>query len=133
MYSLGIDLDTVSNVAKGINYVANCCGCCCGILRGITEFGIDRSVAAVNYYAVIDSAECKGCENCVKRCHMHAISIIDEVAVTDLSKCIGCGLCVSGCPTAAAHLELKPESEIIHPPADFAAWQHERLLRRGMM
>ena len=124
---------TVSNVAKGINYVCNCCGCCCGILRGITEFGIEKSVAAANYYVVIDTAVCKGCGNCVKRCHMHALSINDEVAEADLSKCIGCGLCVSGCPAGAAHLELKPESEIIHPPADFAAWEHERLLKRGMI
>ena len=31
---------TVSNVLKGLGYVCNCCGCCCGILRGINEWGI---------------------------------------------------------------------------------------------
>ena len=29
---------TVSNVMEGVGYVCNCCGCCCGILRGITEY-----------------------------------------------------------------------------------------------
>jgi electron transport complex protein RnfB len=28
---------TVSNVMKGLGYVCNCCGCCCGILRGIAD------------------------------------------------------------------------------------------------
>ena len=64
---------TVSNVAEGIWYVCNCCGCCCGILRGITEFGIEKSVAAANYYAVIDPGQCKACGTCVKRCQMQAI------------------------------------------------------------
>ena len=49
---------TVSNVMQGVGYVCNCCGCCCGILRGITEWGIERSVAYANYYAVIDPAFC---------------------------------------------------------------------------
>ena len=30
---------SVSNVAEGFFYVCNCCGCCCGILKGITEYG----------------------------------------------------------------------------------------------
>ena len=31
---------TVSNVASGIGYVCNCCGCCCELLRGINECGV---------------------------------------------------------------------------------------------
>ena len=49
---------TVSNVMEGVGYVCNCCGCCCGILRGITEYGIENSVAYANYYAVIDPEFC---------------------------------------------------------------------------
>ncbi len=52
---------SVRNVAKGIFYVCNCCGCCCGILRGINDFGIENSVAAANYYSVIDPEKCVGC------------------------------------------------------------------------
>jgi len=58
---------TVSNVMKGIGYICNCCGCCCGILRGITKFGIKESVAYANYYAVIDPDECLGCGVCRER------------------------------------------------------------------
>jgi ferredoxin len=123
---------TVSNIADGVFYVCNCCGCCCGILRGITEFGIEKSVAAANYYSVIDPARCVGCGTCIKRCHMHAISAKDEISVVDRVKCIGCGLCASGCPANVARLEKKAEEEIINPPKDFATWEHERLINRGL-
>jgi H+/Na+-translocating ferredoxin:NAD+ oxidoreductase subunit B len=123
---------TVSNVAKGVFYVCNCCGCCCGILRGITEFGIEKSVAAANYYSVIDPDKCQGCGTCIERCQMRAVSAQGEIAVVDRAKCIGCGLCASGCPSSVARLERKPEDQIVNPPKDFAAWEHERLVNRGL-
>jgi ferredoxin len=124
---------TVSNVAEGVYYTCNCCGCCCGILRGITEFGIEKSVAAANYYSVIDPDQCEGCGTCIKRCHMHAISAQDAISVVDRTKCIGCGLCVTGCPVHVARLERKAEEEIVDPPKDFAAWEHDRLVNRGLV
>ncbi len=123
---------SVSNITEGFGYVCNCCGCCCGILRGITEFGIQNSVAAANYYAVIDADACEGCDSCLCRCQVDAISKEDEICVVDREKCIGCGLCVSGCKSGATRLELKPEDEIIHPPADFGVWEQERLKNRGI-
>jgi NAD-dependent dihydropyrimidine dehydrogenase PreA subunit len=123
---------TVSNIQKGIGYICNCCGCCCGILRGINEWGID-SVAHANYYAVIDPDECVGCGTCITRCQVLAISEQDGIPVVDVTKCIGCGLCVTGCPATAVRLQPKPESDIYEPPADFAAWEHERLLNRGLI
>jgi electron transport complex protein RnfB len=123
---------TVSNVMKGIGYVCNCCGCCCGILRGITDWGIENSVAHANYYATIDADECLDCGTCRKRCQVHAISESNGVSVVDRRKCIGCGLCVTGCPSGAARLEKKPEEEIVSPPGDFEAWEHERLHNRGL-
>ncbi|MEE8596709.1 MAG: 4Fe-4S binding protein, partial [bacterium] len=123
---------TVSNVIKGIFYVCNCCGCCCGILRGITEWGIEESVATANYFAVIDPDECTECGICIERCQVHAISEKDGKTVAERKKCIGCGLCVTGCPNDAVRLQKKPDAEIIHPPDDFAAWERERLQNRGL-
>ena len=65
---------TVSNVTEGVGYVCNCCGCCCGILRGITDWGIADSVAYANYYAVIEPEFCADCGTCIERCHVGAIS-----------------------------------------------------------
>jgi NAD-dependent dihydropyrimidine dehydrogenase PreA subunit len=124
---------TVSNVMKDIGYVCNCCSCCCALLRGITEWGIENSVARANYYAVIDPDECLGCGTCIERCQVHAISEQDGVSVVDREKCIGCGLCVTSCPNEIAWLQLKPEAEIVHPVLDFATWERERLLNRGLI
>jgi len=123
---------TVSNVVEGVSYVCNCCGCCCGVLRGITDYGIETSVAHANYYSIIDDG-CTGCGICVDRCQVKAISLEDGRAAVDLGKCIGCGLCVTGCPSGAATMELKPEDEIVRPPIDFEAWENERLRNRGLL
>ncbi len=122
---------TVSNVIEGVGYVCNCCGCCCALLRGITEWGIADSVAYAAYYAEVDPALCAGCGTCEGRCQVRAIATSDGVSVVDRPRCIGCGLCVTGCSTGAAILRRRPEAEMVRPPADFAAWEQERLRTRG--
>jgi NAD-dependent dihydropyrimidine dehydrogenase PreA subunit len=124
---------TVSNVMKGMGYVCNCCGCCCGLLRGITDWGIENSVAFANYLARIDPEECAGCGTCEDRCQVHAIREENGVSVVDRAKCIGCGLCVTGCPNGAARLEKKHDAEMVCPPSDFKAWEQERLHNRGLI
>ena len=124
---------TVSNVMKRIGYVCNCCGCCCGLLRGITDWGIENSVAHANYYADINAEECVGCGTCIERCQVHAISEDNEVSVVDREKCIGCGLCVTGCQNGAERLERKPDNEIVSPPMDFKTWEQQRLRNRGLI
>ncbi len=131
MEEIGL-VHTVSNVMKGVGYVCNCCGCCCGVLRGITDWGIENSVAHANYHAVIDPNECVGCGTCRERCQVHAITEQDGVSIVNLKRCIGCGLCVTGCPNHVAKLKRKQESEIINPPTNFATWEHERLHNRGL-
>ncbi len=124
---------TVSNVTSGVHYVCNCCGCCCAILRGITQFGLENSVARANYYAIVETEECNGCGICEERCQVGACSIEGDVLVVDLTKCIGCGLCVTGCPSGAVKLKLKPDEEIMTPPEDYKTWEQERLRHRGLL
>jgi H+/Na+-translocating ferredoxin:NAD+ oxidoreductase subunit B len=131
MEKIGL-VHTVSNLIEGHFYVCNCCGCCCGILRGLNEFGLEGSIAAANYYAEINNETCIGCGLCEKRCQVYAISMIDNKAVVDLDKCIGCGLCATGCPVGAATLSLKPEEERIDPPKNFGVWEEKRLENLGM-
>ncbi len=123
---------TVSNVIKDVYYVCNCCGCCCAILRGITDWGIEESVARANYYAEIDREACNSCGVCIDRCQVDAMIEKDDVVDVRLEKCIGCGLCVTGCPTQAARLMRKPDTEKIDPPEDFDAWERLRLENRGL-
>jgi electron transport complex protein RnfB len=125
---------TVSNVVEGVYYICNCCGCCCGILRGITDFGIETSVARANYYSVIESESCSGCMLCIERCQVHAIAATEagDTVTIDQNKCIGCGLCVSICATGSLRLERKKEAQAVHPPEDFTAWEIARLKYRGL-
>jgi len=123
---------TVSNTIEGVSYICNCCGCCCGILRGITSWGIENSVARANYYSEIDDSKCLGCGICADRCQVGAITLDDGLAVVDIKRCIGCGLCVTGCPEKAPHLNKRPDAELISPPRDFKAWEDERLRNRGL-
>ncbi|MHB0878216.1 MAG: DUF362 domain-containing protein [Anaerolineae bacterium] len=123
---------TVSNVAEGMGYVCNCCGCCCGILRGITQYGIAESIAHANYYAVVDAESCLACGACIDRCQVDAIDLVGDVAAVTRERCIGCGLCVSGCPNGAVTLAHKPPEECVAPPTDYRTWEAQRLRNRGL-
>jgi len=124
---------SVSNVRAGWGYVCNCCGCCCGILRGITEFGLPNAMARANYYAEVDDALCVACGICVDRCQVGAMSLPADVAVVDRARCIGCGLCVTGCTSQAVRLIPLPAEQVVDPPADFDAWEQARLHHRGLL
>jgi len=120
---------TMSNVINGEGYgwICNCCGDCCIALRGITQFGLKNAVAPANYFSVIDQDKCNQCGLCVNRCQVHAISNEGTEMVVNRDLCIGCGICVTGCPIDAVKMERKQETEIVQPPADYAAWSQERL------
>jgi electron transport complex protein RnfB len=112
-------------------YICNCCGCCCGILRGINDYGIASSVAQANYYAALDPEKCSSCGVCQTRCQIRALQDKDGVMAVEKERCIGCGLCVSSCPEEAIELKRKPDKEIVAPPVDFAAWEKARAQSRG--
>lgn len=98
--------------------ICNCCGCCCMVLRGITQLKLPASkVVRSDFYCVCDTDACSGCGECTDRCHVHAIELKDEIALVDRNQCIGCGLCVSTCPTEALRLMHKPAEELSALPA----------------
>ena len=82
---------------EGIGYVCNCCGCCCGLLRGITEWGIDHSVAQANYFAEIDPERARVAAVCRPLPGARHLGAETASTVVDRARCIGCGLCVTGC------------------------------------
>jgi len=102
------------------------------MVRGITDWGIQNSVARANYVAVIDPEACLDCGTCRERCQVDAISEKDGVSAVDSAKCIGCGLCVTGCANDAARLQRRPDVETVNPPKDFDAWETERMHKRGL-
>lgn len=122
------------NIENGHYFICNCCGCCCGVLRSITELGLSASdVINSYYYAEIDQDECSACGTCMdERCQVRAIEEGDDTYRVIRERCIGCGLCVSTCPSEAVKLVRKTEEEIESPPADENTWFEERGRRRGI-
>jgi electron transport complex protein RnfB len=118
-----------SNVQNGHIYICNCCECCCGILRGMNEFGHPEVLARSNYRAVVDPDICTACGACLDRCQVRAIDI-DSVAMIN-DRCIGCGLCVSSCPVEAIAMVRRDDAEIEDVPLDEKDWNMKRAKSRG--
>ncbi|KJS30471.1 MAG: 4Fe-4S ferredoxin [Desulfatitalea sp. BRH_c12] len=98
--------------------MCNCCGDCCGVLRSLAKLPKPAEAVFNDYRAQVDSGLCVGCETCLERCQINALSMNDTpVAVVDHDRCIGCGLCVTTCPSEAIAMVLKPEEERNKPPA----------------
>jgi len=112
------------NMESDHDFLCNCCGCCCQILRGINELGIPASdVINSNYYAEIDPNECTVCNTCLEdRCQVGAIEEGEDSNSIAPDKCIGCGLCISTCPTEAIKLIRKDPENIISRPKDEMDW-----------
>ncbi len=123
---------TVYNFQQDLNYICNCCPCCCGILRGVVEFGQAHALARSNYYAVVDKNSCIGCASCVDRCHFGALAVPDDVCVVDMLRCMGCGLCVSACPEDALRLEHRAPEDQPPPPQNRGEWMLERAEARDV-
>ncbi len=54
--------------------------------------------------AVVDSAACTGCGDCLASCPYGAVAMVDGEAVVDAAGCKGCGACAPACPEGAIDL-----------------------------
>jgi ferredoxin len=104
--------------AKKVLFICACCGCCCGVLRGLKRDPKPASLVSTPFVASLNTDTCKGCGVCLKRCQMEAISLADKKAALDLNRCIGCGLCVSTCPTESLSLLRKAKAKQPYVPKD---------------
>lgn len=100
--------------------MCSCCGCCCEMLLSLKKQPVPAAAAKSNYFATVNADDCTGCETCLDRCQMEAITIEDDVAIIDLDRCIGCGLCATTCPTDALQLIKKADSQQYQPPISVA-------------
>ena len=110
-------------------YMCVCCGCCCGVLLLAKQFPRPAEYYFSNFYAQSDPELCNGCETCLKRCPMDAVTMVDEKSKVDLDRCIGCGNCVPTCGMEAMSL-VKREEEAI--PAKDMDEMYQKILMKKM-
>ena len=112
----------------------NCCGDCCGVLRAIKSDPKPAELVYSNHQASVIDENCSGCEICLDRCQMDAITMNHEgIAVINYDRCIGCGLCVMTCPCDAMNLIEKPEGMRKVPPKNSSDQMINLAKKRGVI
>lgn len=109
---LGLVHETGRN-AHGMQFICNCCTCCCFFLRSHLRFGSHENSIRSRYQPEFDLSKCKGCGICGRRCHFGALEIKNGLPSFHPGRCIGCGLCASKCPAKAISLKTIEPPEFI--------------------
>lgn len=111
------------NVQKKVNFICNCCSCCCEALLAAQRFGHERPVHTSNFIARVED-NCSGCGRCLPTCPVKVISLQAEqadgtgrkTAVIDQELCLGCGVCVRNCRLSA--LTMQPRTSRVITPVN---------------
>ncbi|MDU3724212.1 MAG: 4Fe-4S binding protein, partial [Clostridium celatum] len=112
------------NVRKGVNFICNCCSCCCEAMVAAKKFGVMHPVETTNFIAEVNKDTCVNCEKCIKKCPVGAIKSVvinkgtpmeKTIAEVDKDLCLGCGVCVRNCFNNS--LLLKSRGKRIITPA----------------
>ena len=113
------------NVQRRVNFICNCCGCCCEAMIAARRFGLLHPVHTTNFLPEHDPSICTGCGKCVAACPVEAMTLISandsdkpkrRVARLDEELCLGCGVCVPACPEDG--IMLTPRDERVITPVD---------------
>ncbi|PKN44793.1 MAG: hypothetical protein CVU59_10800 [Deltaproteobacteria bacterium HGW-Deltaproteobacteria-17] len=104
----------INNGQDSVTFICNCCPCCCGLLRALTEAKNPNVLSSSGFLPRVDAERCTECGTCAERCPTKAVRDEGGVFAYEEEKCIGCGLCVTGCPQNA--LELVRRDGVPVPP-----------------
>jgi ferredoxin len=109
------------NVRQGVNFICNCCGCCCEAMIAARKFGILQPVHTTNFLPVVDEQQCNGCGKCVSACPVEAMTLVStndpqrpklKKAKLNEEICLGCGVCVRNCSKNGLKLAARPKRVI---------------------
>lgn len=109
------------NVQEKVNFICNCCGCCCEALIAARKFGFLNPVHTTNFFPFIDEEKCNGCGKCVALCPVEAMTLVSSNDPTGANRkkaklqqeiCLGCGICLTGCDKKALELSSRKERVI---------------------
>jgi ferredoxin len=105
------------NVREGVNFICNCCGCCCEAMIAARKFGMLNPVHTSNFLPSVERELCSGCGKCVTACPVEAMSLVSandpdrpnaRKAKVDEELCLGCGVCVRTCTRSGLGLRSRP-------------------------
>ena len=111
------------NVQRNVNFICNCCGCCCEAMIAARKFAVLDPIHTTNFLPVINDELCKGCGKCVSACPVEAMVLVssnnpkkpgDKIARLDKDICLGCGVCVRSCTRNALYLNSR-DKRVITP------------------
>jgi ferredoxin len=106
------------NVQRRVNFICNCCGCCCEAMIAARRFAFLHPVHTTNFEPEVRDEACNGCGRCVNVCPVEAMTLVSandprrpkrKTARLDAERCLGCGVCVRACQHDAVHLRERPE------------------------
>jgi len=109
------------NVRENVNFICNCCGCCCEAMIAARKLAIMHPVHTTNFLPEINDSKCNGCSKCVDICPVEAMILVSandphkpkrKKAVLNEEICLGCGLCVKVCSKNSLHLKARPQRVI---------------------
>ncbi|MEI6049842.1 MAG: 4Fe-4S dicluster domain-containing protein [Bacteroidota bacterium] len=109
------------NVQEKVNFICNCCGCCCEALIAARKFGFLNPVHTTNFFPLIVEENCNGCGKCVSLCPVEALTLVSsndpnkpnrKKAKLQKEICLGCGVCLKGCEKKAIELRQRKERVI---------------------
>lgn len=109
------------NARERVNFICNCCGCCCEAMIAARKFGILNPVHTSNFLPVVDETQCNGCGKCVNVCPVEAMTLVSsndphhpkmKKAKVDEDICLGCGVCVRTCAHESLSLRSRPQRVI---------------------
>ena len=104
------------NVRTRVNFICNCCGCCCEAMLAARRFGFLNPVHTTNFMPQVDAERCNGCTRCVDACPVEAMGLVSandpahrrrKTARLDERLCLGCGICVKACDRQAVRLTAR--------------------------
>lgn len=128
------------NVQRGVNFICNCCGCCCEAMIAARRLGFTNAVQTTNYLPVVDESVCNGCGKCVTACPVEAMGLVSSndprhpklrKARLDPARCLGCGVCVRACGLGGLRLAERPQHVIT--PVDSVHKTVLMAIERGML
>ncbi len=84
---------------KFVSSSCSCCGDCCHMMRGVTEFNVPSMIAPPHFLPQFDQQSCDHCAKCARRCPMGAITVDmkGKTLAHESKRCVGCGQCVIAC------------------------------------